>query len=174
MGRYWLVRQPFWVRSLVAGAPFGLGMFVFLRFFENGWLGVAGGVGVGLLFGFLFTGVHDQMSRRFSRADGTLLSTDQFVEVVRAADDGRWPSDPNLHPPVEHLAGQRLRAGGSPWTVAAIMVAVISYAVFQAVTEDPIWWAFAGCMVPAAAWAVVRTRRQRHAAHTLMAQVHAN
>jgi hypothetical protein len=171
MGRYWLMRQPFWVRGLVVGTPFGVTMFILMRLFEDGWWGVAGGLGNGLLFGFLYTGLTDQQSRRILRADGEPLTTDQLVEVSRAADAGRWPPNPHLHQPVEQLARQRLRPSGSLWAVAAILSASIGYAVFRAVTHDPIWWTFAGGMAPVAIWALARTSRQRHAARRLMDQL---
>ena len=163
-----MLRQPFWVRSLAVGAPFGLVMFAVLRWFEEGWLGVVTCLGMGLLYGFVTTHLMDRQGRRTLHAGGESLTADQLVEVVGAVDAGRWPPDPGLHEPVERLARHRLRPSESPWAVAAVFSACMGYAVVRAAPHDPLWWIIAGFVAAVAVWAVTRTRRQRRAARCLL------
>jgi hypothetical protein len=90
----WLGMQPFWVRALVNGVPFGVFFGLFIRLsWPSGVLGTVitillTGVGFGLLAAFQGQTIHTELTEAVVGLDET-----KRAEAIAAVTNGRVPAD---------------------------------------------------------------------------------
>ena len=148
---YSLMRLPWWIRGLLAGLIFGLFMLVYL--WPDDSSGVMGRLAVAAILGVLLAIGVGLLGRAFERqifhADGRVLTAEERIAVLRAAESGRWPDDTRLHPAVSRLAGHWLRRSEKPALQMTVFGLALAVALVNVVRNGPWWW----CAV--VFWAVV-------------------
>ena len=102
-----------------------------------------------------------------------MLTADERIAVLRAAEAGRWPDDTRLHPAVSRLAGHWLRRSEKPaiqLTVSGLALAVALVNVFM---NGPWWWCAVVFWVVVGPLALRNGKRQRASVQALRAAAQA-
>ena len=150
----WLMTAPLYVQFAFSALTFGLltyGLDAGLSHHRDSWVGHLIG---GLLYGALMTGFFAWRRRK----DG---GPSQQLALVTALKSGELP--PDAEPEVWHPlldARQRSLRRWRPWAIVEF-TAFTGLAVALAVTQGPIWWAFAAFFVGMGVWLEVVGRRTR-------------
>jgi hypothetical protein len=165
-----LAMQPFWVRALVTGVPFGVffGLYICLSW-PSGVLGTVitillAGVGFGLAMAFQGQTIHTQLTEAVAGLDET-----KRAEAIAAVFDGGVPADSAVRTAAIRLGKAFLRQKTDAqlkrqerWTWLLLLVFVGLF-IFQATTSSS--WYGAAFWVALGLWCAImmplELRRQR-------------
>jgi hypothetical protein len=166
-----LQRWDIWLRAVVIGASWAVGMFVVigLRRGTSGLSTAAIYAVSGLLFGAVVAlWMRRQERRSFIDADGRALTAYERVAVTEAVQGADQPGDPRLAAVAERLARHRARQPGGTGLQVALLGLVVAVTAWLAVTRSPWFWVIGVICLGFGALAILTDRQQRAAARAYL------
>jgi hypothetical protein len=169
------MRWPLWARGVLCGVVWSLFMLVALPLMNDGTLNAGTVIAVlvgGVIFGALLVFVGGRAQRRmFAADDGTTLSGEERLTVVRALQRGAPPAEDRLRGVAHRIAQKRLATPRRVWFTVAVFGFMTVLHLYLALTDSPKWWAgIAVWPVLAVASKVTQDRQYRTARRYLDAE----
>jgi hypothetical protein len=137
-----LTNVPWWRRSLVKGALFGVLMTVVFHVRSSGgWTGdIIGGLILGVFMGAVLEPIARRQRRKVSAVASDLPARDLRV-ARRAVNHGPVPTDPNIRQAAARLAALQLNElSRFRWLGLIVSASLTVFSAYGALTSSPWYW----------------------------------